>query len=160
MWGVVPDVFVFGYRFEGCAVFELLFFEEGVFGAEEVFDGSEGATVGFVKCYRFVGVEFVAFDDVEYDLVGFVTFDGHLLIFEEGVGFVLEEDFVTFWLGVVLGKEESVDGVLSPVLGEVRDGFVVAFFCEVIYDALDECFGLLCFFDFWGDESVLTGILQ
>jgi len=25
----------------------------------------------------------------------------------------------------------------------------------VIYDALYECFGFLCFFDFWGDESVL-----
>ena len=84
-----------------------------------------------------------------------MAFEGHLLVFEEGVGFVLEEDFVTFGLGVVLGEEESVDGVLGPVLGEVRDGFVVAFFCEVIYDALYECFGFLCFFDFWGDESVL-----
>ena len=61
-----------------------------------------------------------------------MTFEGDLLVFEEGVGFVLEEDFVTFGLGVVLGKEESVDGVLSPVLGEVSDGFVVAFFCEVM----------------------------
>ena len=69
-----------------------------------------------------------------------MTFEGDLLVFEEGVGFVLEEDFVTFGLGVVLGEEESVDGVLGPVLGEVRDGFVVSFFCEVIYDALDECF--------------------
>ena len=56
-----------------------------------------------------------------------MTFEGDLLVFEEGVGFVLEEDFVTFGLGVVLGEEESVDGVLGPVLGEVRDGFVVAF---------------------------------
>ena len=56
MWRVVPDVFVFGYGFEGCAVFELLFFEEGVFCAEEVFDGSEGVTVGFVKRYGFVVV--------------------------------------------------------------------------------------------------------
>ena len=84
-----------------------------------------------------------------------MTFERHLLVFEEGVGFVLEEDFVTFGLSVVLGKEESVDGVLGPVLGEVGDGFVVAFFCEVIYYALDECFGFLCFFDFGGDESVL-----
>ena len=71
----------------------------------------------------------------------------------------MEIDFVTFGLGVVLREEESVDGVLRPVLGEVGDGFVVAFFCEVIYDALYECFCFLCFFDFGGDESVLDDYL-
>ena len=83
-----------------------------------------------------------------------MAFEGYLLKFKEGVNFVVEIDFVTFGLGVVLGEEESVVGVLGPVLGEVGDGFVVAFFCEVICDALDECFGFLGFFDFGGDESV------
>lgn len=155
MWRVVPYVFVFGYGCEGCAVFELLFLEEGVFCAEEVFDGSECAAVGFVERYGFVGVHFVALDYVEDDLVCLVAFEGDLLIFKEGVGFVLEEDFVAFGLSVVLGKEEPVDGVLGPVLGEVRDGFVVAFFREVRDDSLDECFRVLGFFDFGGYESVL-----
>ena len=154
MWGVLPYVFVFGYGCECCAVFEFLFFEEGVLCAEEVFDGSQGVSVCFVEGYVVVGVHLEAFDDVEDDLVCLVAFEGYLLKFKEGVNFVVEIYFVTFRLGVVLWEEETVDGVLCPVLGEVGDGFVVSFLCEVGDDALDEYFCILGFFYFGGDESV------
>ena len=101
-----------------------------------------------------VGVHFEALDDVEDDFVCLVAFEGYLLKFKEGVDFVVEIDFVTFRLGVVLWEEETVDGVLCPVLGEVGDGFVVSFLCEVGDDALDECFCILGLFYFGGDESV------
>ena len=44
---------------------------------------------------------------------------GDFLEFEEVLDFVEEVDFVAFRLPVIFGVEETVDGVLCPVLREV-----------------------------------------
>lgn len=98
---VLPCVFVFAYGLEGCAVFELLFFEEFVLVAKEVFDCQEcvGGSCGEVN--GSAGIQFVAADDVEDALVAFLSLFGEFLEFEETFEGV-EEGGVVFFFGFEL----------------------------------------------------------
>ncbi len=151
----VPDGLVFADGLQGVEVFLSGRLEEGVFVAEEIFDGDEGVGCRFVEVDRPARVEFVAADDVEDGYIGFLAGGGDFLVFEEFVEFVEEVDFVAFGLAVVLGEEEAVDGVLRPVPGEVLRRFVIAFLEDVVDDAVDLGFGFLGFADFVGDDPVL-----
>ena len=151
----VPDVLVFADGLKGVEGFLFGRLEEGVFAAEEFFDGGEGVGCRLVEVDGPAGVEFVAADDVEDGRVGLLAGGGDFLVFEEFVEFVEEVDFVAFGLAVVLGVEEAVDGVLRPVLREVGDGLVVAFFEDVADDAVNLGFGFLGFAHFGGDDAVL-----
>ena len=58
-------------------------------------------------------------DNIEDAAVALVPLVGDFLEFEEVFDFVEEVDFIAFRLPVVFGVEETVDGVLCPVLREV-----------------------------------------
>lgn len=58
-------------------------------------------------------------DNVEDAAVALVPLVGDFFEFEEVFDFVEEVDFIAFCLPVVFGVEETVDGVLRPVLREV-----------------------------------------
>jgi len=58
-------------------------------------------------------------DNVEDASVALVPLVGDFFEFEEVFDFVEEVDFIVFCLTVVFGVEETVDGVLRPVLRKV-----------------------------------------
>lgn len=155
MLGVVPGVFVLLYGFESHAVFQLDRLEEGVFGAEEVFKGDEGFRGGLVQDDLFPFVQLIPLDNAEDGVVGVDAFLGDFLVLEEVFGLVQKADFVAVRLCIVLGEEETVDGVLCPVLGEIFRQLVVAFLQQVGDDAVNGGLGFKCITDFGGDDAVL-----
>ena len=58
-------------------------------------------------------------DNVEDASVALVPLVGDFFEFEEVFDFVEEVDFIVLCLTVVFGVEETVDGVLRPVLRKV-----------------------------------------
>ncbi len=55
----------------------------------------------------------------------------------------------------LIWKQEAVDGLLGPVLSEAADGNLVAFFCEVVDDAVNIGFCSMCFSDLFGENALL-----
>ena len=152
--GVVPGVFVLFHRPEAHAVFQLGGLEKGVFGAEEFFEGDEGLRCGFVQDDLLAFVEFVALDDAEDCVVGVDALQGDFLVLEEVFGLVQEADFITVRLGIVLGIEETVYGVLRPVLSEVFRQLVVAFLQKVSDDPVDGRLGIKSLADLGSDDAI------
>lgn len=66
-------------------------------------------------------------DDAEDCIVRVYALRRYFLMLQEVLGFVQEAQLVTVGFGVVLGEEETVDGILRPVLVEFVDRLVVAF---------------------------------
>ena len=153
--GVVPGIFVLLDGTEADAVFHLVRLEEGVFGAEEVLEGHEGIRGGLVENDLLAGVQLEAVDDAEDCLVGVDTLLRDLLVLEEIFGLVQQAQLVAVRLGVVLREEETVDGILRPVLVEFVDGLVVALFDDVGDDPLNLSLGFKGVTDFGSDDAVL-----
>ncbi len=153
--GVVPGIFVLLDGTETDAVFHLVRLEEGVLGAEEVLEGHEGVRGGLVENDLLAGVQLEAVDDAEDCLVGVDTLLRDLLVLEEIFGLVQQAQLVAVRLGVVLGEEETVDGILRPVLVEFVDGLVVALLDDVVDNLLYLCLGFKGVTDFGSDDAVL-----
>ena len=64
-----------------------------------------------------------------------------LLVLEVFLSLVLEAEFAFVGLGVVLGEEEAVDGVLQPVGAHVVGEGVVALIGDVGLEGAELCFG-------------------
>lgn len=148
VFGVVPDVFVLLDGLQPHAVLQLAGLKERVLSAKEVFQGEEGAGRSLVQLDFLAGVHLEALDDAEDCAVGVYALLGDLLVFEELLGLVLEAEFALVGLGVVLGEDEAVDGVLQPVGAHIVHVGAVALLGDLGADALVLGFGGTGLFDF------------
>lgn len=140
MVGVVPNVFVFLVGDKDRAVLVFLRLEEGVLFLEELGEGYECVSCGFVKVDGLAGVELEPFDDVEDYSVALVTLNGDLLEFEEVFNLVIEAMLVRLGGFKLVGVEEFVDGLLGPFECEVFDGNFVAVLFDCGYNSVNRGF--------------------
>lgn len=116
--------------------------------AEEVFQRQQGVGGGLVKEDFLAGVQLKSLDDTEDRVVSVYALGGDLLVLEELLSLVLEAEFAFVGLGVVLGEEEAVDGVLQPVRGHVVGEGIVALLGDLGLEGLELCLGGFVFLDF------------